>query len=82
MLESRAQHMAAIYAHISQLELLSLRCLLESEVSVPRSPSPPPQPSAAILLLSDRLKTTNLLPYLRSGFGIMSTICLSGYSRD
>lgn len=47
MLESRAG---------KQLELLSLSCLLESEVSVPRPLSP--QPSAAILLLSDRFKTT------------------------
>lgn len=80
MLESRAQHMAATYARISQLELLSLRRLLQSEVAVPHPP--PPQPPAAILLLFDRLKTTNLLTYLRSDFRIMSTICLSGYHCD
>lgn len=66
--------MAAINAHISQLELLFLRCLLECKVFL--------SPHAAILLLSYRLKkktTTNLLTYLGSGFGIVSTTWLSGY---
>lgn len=49
-----------VHAHISQLELLSLRRLRDSEMFSGCFCCP--TPSAAILLLSDRLNTTNLLP--------------------
>lgn len=49
-----------VHAHISQLEPLSLRRLRDSEMFSGCFCSP--TPSAAILLLSDRLNTTNLLP--------------------
>lgn len=74
-----AQHIATIYAHISLLELVSLRCPRDSEMFSGSfcSPTHPP-PSAAILLLSDRLKTTNLLPGTRSWNnvdGLFSSCC-------